>query len=147
MAELNAKLNLALKNRPLERNAQVLANAVITTKRQANPHMEAAELKKIKAQALAEARARTGAKKQRIELTQQEWNAIQAGAISNHKLNDILKNSDLDSVRKLATPRSNRVMTPVKQARATAMLAAGYDQAEVADALGVALSTLKTGIA
>lgn len=146
VGSLNAKLNLALKNRPLERQAQVLANAVVSQKRQANPHMDAADLKKIKAQALAEARTRTGAGKQRIEITDDEWHAIQAGAISKSKLKDILDNSDLDTVRKLATPRTNTVMTAAKQSRATAMLNSGYTPAEVADALGVAVSTLNSSL-
>lgn len=146
VASLNAKLNIALKNAPLERNAQVLANAVISQKRAHNPDLEPSELKKMKAQALAEARARTGAGKQRIEITDSEWAAIQAGAISTNKLNQILANSDLEKVKQLATPKTKILMTPTKTARAKAMLNSGYTQAEVADALGVSLTTLKTSI-
>jgi hypothetical protein len=143
---LNAKLNLALRNAPLERQAQVLANAVVTQKRTANPDMEAAELKKIKSQALTEMRLRTGAKKNRIEITDDEWAAIQAGAITNNKLNQILANANLDTVKQLATPRDKAIMTSVKVGRAQAMLSAGYTQAEVANALGVSVSTLKTAV-
>lgn len=146
VASLNAKLNLALKNRPLERQAQLLANTVVSQKRQANPNMDASDLKKIKNQALIEARSRTGAAKQRVVITQDEWNAIQAGAISNSKLKDILDNSDLDTVRKLATPRVDVIMTSTKKVRAAAMLKAGFTQSEVADQLGVSLSTLKSSI-
>lgn len=146
VASLNAKLNLALRNAPLERQAQVVANAVVSRKRAANPDMEPSDLKKIKAQALAEARIRTGAKKQRIQFTDSEWAAIQAGAISTNKLNQILSNADLDQVKQLATPRTPKLMTSAKKSRATAMLNAGYTQAEVADALGVSLTTLKTGL-
>jgi DNA-binding CsgD family transcriptional regulator len=147
VAALDAKLNLALRNAPLERQAQILANATVTQKRQANPDMDAAELKKIKAQALAEARLRTGARKQRIQISDAEWDAIQAGAISGHKLNQILNNADLDQVKRLATPKSSTVMTTAKKNRALAMAASGYTQAEIADALGVSLTTLKTTIA
>lgn len=143
VASLNAKLSLALRNRPLERQAQVLANAVITAKRQANPDMEHAELKKLKGQALAEARVRTGAKKQHVEITADEWNAIQAGAISHKQLSDILNNADLDVIRKLATPKIQILMTPAKTQRAKAMIDSGHTQAEVATALGVSLTTLK----
>ena len=147
VALLSGKLNVALKNAPLERQAQILANTWVSAKRQANPDMDATDLKKIKAQALTEARIRTGAKKEQVVITDSEWAAIQAGAITNHKLSQILNNADLDQVKKLATPRANLVMTQVKQDRAKQMLAAGYTQAEVADALGVALSTLKSSIA
>jgi DNA-binding NarL/FixJ family response regulator len=143
---LNAKLNIALKNAPLERQAQVLANAVVAQKKQANPDMEAADLKKIKGLALTEARFRTGARKQRIALTDDEWRAIQAGAISTTKLKQILDNADPDHIKQLATPKVSSVMTATKKQRAAQMLASGYTQAEVADALGVSVTTLKTAV-
>lgn len=143
---LQAKLNVALRNAPIERNAQLLANATIKAKLQANPAMDKDQLKKVKGQALATARTRTGAKKARIEITPVEWDAIQAGAISNNKLVQILNNTDLDKVKELATPREKRVMVPARLARAKAMLAAGHTQAEVADALGVPVSTLQSSL-
>jgi len=146
VASLEAKLNLALRNSPLERQAQVLANAVVRQKRQANPSMEASDLKKIKAQALTDARIRTGAKKQHVDITDKEWEAIQAGAITNNKLKQILSNADLDQVKQLATPKTKRVMSSAKIAQAMLLLDRGYTQAEVAEALGVSVSTLKRGV-
>jgi hypothetical protein len=144
---LDAKLSVAEKNAPRERQAQAIGNSILNQKRAANPDMTLAQEKKVKRKAIEEARARVLAKKQRIELTQQEWNAIQAGAISNNKLERILRNSDLETIRKFATPKDRLVMTSTKAARAKTMLANGYTQAEVADALGVALSTLKLSLA
>ena len=143
VASLKAKVNIAKKNAPLERQAQSVANQIVSVKRQANPDMDAAEIKKIKGKALTEARLRTGAHKDRIYLTPGEWNAIQAGAISNNMLKDVLDNSDLDTVKKLATPKEVKLMTSTKTLRAKSMLASGYTQAEVASQLGVSLSTLK----
>lgn len=143
---LTSKLNTALKNKPLERQAQVVANSIVAEKRRANPDMDAADVKKVKSQALNEARARTGARKQRIDLTPREWEAIQAGAVSNNMLNRILDNTDLDVVKQYATPRSNTVMSSAKMARAKSMLASGYTQAEIADALGVPTTTLNDAI-
>lgn len=144
---LNAKLNLALQNKPLERQAQLLANKVVSAKRQANLDMTAEEVKKIKAQALNEARNRTGAKKQNIVITKDEWNAIQSGAISTNKLTQILDNADLDTVKKLATPKTNKTgLSNAKLAQAKAMLSRGYTQAEVADALGISTSTLSKAL-
>jgi DNA-binding CsgD family transcriptional regulator/transcriptional regulator with XRE-family HTH domain len=139
---LNAKLNLALRNAPLERQAQIIANAQVKTKRDANPNMEPDTLRKVKYQALTQARIRTRASKQQIVIEPDEWDAIQAQAISNSKLTQILNNADMDVVRDLATPKTAILMTPTKTARATAMLAAGYTRAEVARQLGVSLSTL-----
>lgn len=146
VTSLNRKLNVALRNAPLERQALVLSNAAVSAKRQSNPNMDKADLKKLESQELIRARIRTGAQKQRIALTDREWQAIQAGAISTHKLSEILNNADLDQVKKLATPKATVLMTSSKTRRAQSMLSAGYTQAEVADALGVSLTTLKTSI-
>jgi len=146
VSSINAKLNLALKNAPLEKQAQLLANTAVSQKRRANPHIEPEEIKKIKQQELNTARARTGAKKTKIVLTQSEWDAIQAGAISTDKLNKVLDNSDIDTVKQLAIPRHTIKMTSTKMTRAKSMLASGATQAEVADALGVGLTTLKVSL-
>jgi hypothetical protein len=146
VATLNAKLNIAEKNAPLERQARLLASASVSLKRQANPHMEPDDVKKIQQIELNTARIRTGAKRQQIEITQSEWNAIQAGAISTSKLTRILNNSNTDTVKKLAMPKFQPKMTSSMKSRAEAMLSAGYTQAEVADHLGVGLTTLKEGI-
>jgi len=146
VSTLQAKLNIAQRNKPLERQAQLLANAIVRAKQDANPDMEKSDLKKIQGLALAEARARTGAGKQRIQISPQEWAAIQAGAISNNTLSNILANADLDLVKELATPRTKIMMTDAKTTRAKSMLAAGYTQAEIADAIGVSLSTLKEAL-
>jgi hypothetical protein len=143
---LNAKLNVSLKNAPLERQAQLLANTQVSMKRQSNPHMEDAEVKKIRQHALNESRIRTGAKKTKIIITPTEWEAIQAGAISTNKLEKILANSDMDTVKALALPKHTPKLTPTKLARANAMLADGYTQQEVADHLGIGLTTLKVGL-
>lgn len=143
---LKAKLNLAEKNAPLERQAQVVANRIVAQKKRANPDMEADEEKKVKGQALKEARLRTGAGKERIKIDDKEWEAIQQGAISNHMLEKILKHSDLDVVKQRATPRQNPVMTTVMQQRAKQMLSSGYTLSEVSDALGVAMSTLTSSV-
>lgn len=146
VATLNAKLNLAKKNAPLERHAQLLANHMVSLRKQANPNMEADELKKIKQYALNEARARTGAQKTKINITDKEWEAIQAGALSTHKLEDILSNTDLDHIKKLAMPKHVSKLSSVELSRAKTMEANGYTQQEIADALGIGLTTLKLGL-
>lgn len=140
---LKAKLNIALRNRPLERQAQLLANAIVDMKKEANPDMEPADLKKIKGQALNEARTRVGASKKLVEITDSEWDAIQAGAVSNNLLTQIIDNTDLDALKQRATPRTSKTLTPAKEAKAKAMLERGYSQAEVADAVGVSTSVLR----
>ncbi|QFP95482.1 helix-turn-helix DNA-binding domain protein [Arthrobacter phage Makai] len=139
---LNAKLETALRNAPLERQAQVFANVRIKATMQANPDMDKKELKKLKSLALEEARNRVNAKKKRIDVTPMEWDAIQAGAVSPSRLKDILDNMKDEDIKALATPRTQVAMSPVKVARAKAMMKADYTAAEIADALGVSVSTL-----
>jgi hypothetical protein len=141
---LKAKLNTALRNKPLERQAQLIANARVKAQVQANPNMDPSDLKKIRNLAQSDARARTGAEKQAITFTPKEWEAVQAGAISNHMLVNILKNADLEQVKGLANPRATTTMMPAKVARARAMLATGHTQAEIADQLGVSTSLLSS---
>lgn len=139
---LNARLNVALKNAPKERRAQVIANATIKAKQQANPDMTKAEIKKVKQQALTAARTSVGAKREPIKITDREWEAIQAGAISEAKLMQILNNSDIDEVRKRATPRTTTTLNTAKINRIKAMKASGYTNAEIADQMGIAASTV-----
>lgn len=139
---LNAKLEIALRNAPLERQAQVFANVRIKATLQAQPDMDKKELKKLKTLALEESRNRVGAKKKRIEVTPLEWNAIQAGAVSPSKLKQMLDNMKDEDIKALATPRDQVAMSPVKIARAKAMTKADYTAAEIADALGISVSTL-----
>lgn len=143
---LNAKLNIALRNKPKERQAQLIANARLSEKRAANPDMDKDEIKKTSFKLLEEARISVGAQKVPVQIEPREWEAIQAGAISPTKLSKILTNSDIDEVRKLAMPKTAVLMSPSKIAQARNLAKNGYTQAEIADALGVSLSTLKKGI-
>jgi hypothetical protein len=142
VSSLSAKLHRAKKNRPLERQAQLIGNATYKARLDANPGMDRERRRKVKNQALNDARAAVGAQSDKIVIENDEWDAIQAGAISNSMLTQILDKADLEIVRSLATPRIKRVITPAKLARAQAMFASGYTRAEVAALLGVALGTL-----
>lgn len=146
VSALNAKLDLAIGNRPRERQAQIVAASNTRAKRRANPDMTPDEVKRLRYQELTRARIRTGADKEQIVITKTEWDAIQAGAISNHKLTQVLNNTDLEAVKKLATPRTPVTMTSVKTRRAEAMSATGYTQAEIADALGVSVGVVTTAL-
>ena len=139
---LNNKLIIAEKNAPRERQAQLIANVVVDQKKKDNPDMDYDTLKKVKSQALAAARTRVGAKKDRIAITDKEWEAIQSGAISHNKLMKILNNSDLDTIKQRATPRTSKSITTAKANKIKAMQRSGYTTKEIADALGVSTSTV-----
>lgn len=139
---LNAKLNEAMKNAPRERQAQLMANAVIKAKKQDNPDMDSKEKKKISQQALTEARVKVGAKRNPFDITDREWEAIQSGAVSDHQLTQMLRYSDPDKLRDRATPKSRKELSEAKIARISAMKANGCTNAEIAQALGVSSTTV-----
>jgi hypothetical protein len=139
---LNSKLEIALANAPRERQAQIVGNTIYKARLQANPELESSTKKKLKYQVLEEARIRTGAKKTQVVFTDDEWDAIQAGAISTSVLERLLNHADPDRVKALATPRTQRLMTSSKTTKALNLLAQGYTRAEVANKLGVSVSTL-----
>lgn len=144
VASLDDKLHIAQSNAPRERQAQAIANSVVKAKTQSNPDMSKDEINKVKKAAIYDARASVGAsgKETRINLTDKEWEAIQAGAISDSKLSTILRYTDPDRVRELAMPKTTTQLSTAKQNKIASMNSSGYSIAEIADALGVSSSTV-----
>jgi DNA-binding CsgD family transcriptional regulator len=143
--ELDRKLNTALKNAPRERLAQIRANADIADKVAKNPGMEKKDIKKASQQALSKYRTESGSvarSKRAIQITDREWEAIQAGAISENKLKQILANTDVDNLRQRATPRSYTTLNTAKINRIKSMSSSGKTLSEIANALGVSTSTV-----
>ncbi len=139
---LKASLNVALKNAPRERQAQTLANAEVAAKKQENPGMTKGEIKKAGQQALTKARNSVGAKRTTIKISDREWEAIQAGAISENVLTQILNHVDIDDLRQKATPRQTTTLSQAKINKIASMKASGYSTSEIADAVGVSTSTV-----
>lgn len=142
VASLNSKLNVSLKNAPRERQAQLRANSVVSAKKTDNPDMTKAEIKKAGQQALVKARNDVGAKRETIKITDREWEAIQAGAISNNKLQQIITHTDIDALRQRATPRASTTLSQAKINKINTMKASGYTNSEIAEAIGVSTSTV-----
>jgi predicted transcriptional regulator len=140
LKSMNDKLNTALLNAPKERQAQILTNKLYYDNIQKG--MSKDEIKKLKVRSLAKARVAVGAKKSEIELSAMEWESIQAGAVSNQKLLSILENSNMDIIRKHATPHELKLNT-AKATRARTYLDKGYTYAEIANILGVSTTTLR----
>lgn len=142
VSSLMAKLNVSEKNAPRERHAQTLANAEVKAKKQDNPDMSKKEEGKIGQQALARARLTVGAKRIPVEVTDREWEAIQAGAITKTKLEKIIGHMDADKLRERATPRTTTALSSAKINKIQAMAASGYSTADIAKALGCSTSTV-----
>lgn len=143
---LVASLNIAKRNKPYERQAQLYASAQVRALIRENPDMDDDHIKKISGQALTAARLRVGAGKEKIKITDREWEAIQAGAITPSRLREILLNADLDAIKERSMPRSSPIMSPTRLQRVRNMRNNGADISEIAQALGVSNSTIERAL-
>lgn len=147
---LVAKLNVAKKNAPLERQAQLIASVKSSARIKANPNLDKDDKKKIRSQEITRARSIIGTRSRNpkrkdsisINISDREWNAIQAGAISDSMLSEILRYTDKEDIKRRATPRTSKGMSTSAISRAKRLLERGYTYAEVAKDLGVSVSTL-----
>lgn len=149
---LDDKLDIALVNAPKERDAQRKADFYVDSeiknyKERTGKDISKGDEKKMRQQAIVRYRSQTktlSRRERNIDITDKEWEAIQAGAISENKLNKILANADIDALRKRAMPKeTRRVVTDGQIGRMQAMRNSNYTIAQIADALGISSSTVK----
>lgn len=145
---LKAKLTIAKSNAYAQRQADRIANAVISERFKSNPNMDAEHRKRERAKAAMNARAIVGAKKEEIAITEKEWEAIQSGAVSATTLDSILNNANMDIVKNYAQPKNaGSSLSSGDLAFAKAMAASGmYTQSEIAERLGVSASTISKAL-
>lgn len=139
---LQNKIKESELNKPKERQAQLQANSRIKAILMENKDMTKEDIKKLKQRELSKARDEVGAKRVNIKVTDREWEAIQAGAISETMLKQILNNADMDVIKQKAMPRNSTELTAAKQTRITSMRNSGLTISQIADALGVSTSTV-----
>lgn len=143
---LDAKLVVAESNAPRERAAQRAANIAVKNRKESDPSATKKDLKKVATQALTKYRSESGSmtrKNRNIEITDREWEAIQAGAISPNQLRRILNNTDVDKLRERATPRTYNTLSTAKQNKISNMRNSGYTLEQIAKACGCSTSTVQ----
>ena len=154
VSSLNAKLNNALLNAGREREALRKANIEIDSKKKAykdetGTDMDSGDVKKISQRAVSKYRQQVGAVARRdrnIDITDKEWEAIQAGAIHENTLVKILNNTDIDKLRERATPRSYNTLSSAQVNRVKALAASNYTLKEIAEKLGVSTTTVSKAL-
>ena len=153
VASLKEKYNNMIANKPKERKAMLIANANIKAKIQEqgldpNISEDKKVIKKISSVEMQRARDSVGAsgRKSKVTFTDREWEAVQAGAISDNMLTKFLNSSDSDEIVKRAMPKNVTVMTSAKMSKANAMLRSGYSYAEIAKVCGVPESTVYSAL-
>lgn len=150
---LNEKYKEMQKRRTFEAKADMLAdsNYKAWLWDEDNWYQTNEQKGKLKQRLLTQARNQLGlTQRLTLEITPREWEAIQAGAIGSSKLAKILSRADIDVVKSYATPYKGNALTATQINRIKSMAASGKGNAEIAEALGVNVSTVikyKGGVA
>lgn len=141
---LEAKVKLAELNAPRERAANVIATANIDAIINASEEELTKEDKtKLKQKELVKARIALNSRNARFDITEKEWEAVQAGAFSVSRLKDILRYADQDVVRQLATPRTGSELKESDVARIKSLARNGASISDIATRMKVSISTIQ----
>lgn len=147
---LKEKVNIAKVNAVLERVAQRSTAVIVDDRikkypdRYNNKDADGKKhLRKLRSQVLKQQQAVLNKRKQ-FDVTEKEWEAIQAGALRKSLVREIINRADADRIKELSTPKTSKlpVLTKSNLAHARAMLNAGFTQAQVADNFNISPSTL-----
>lgn len=145
VSELNAKLNDALKNPGKERYANRLAISEVGKKTKDNPDLTPGEIKKLNQQSISKYREEVGTisrKKRAITISDRQWEAIQAGAITERKLKQILTYTDPDSLRERAMPNNRKGLSTAQISRIKALATSGFSNSDIAEQMNISPSAV-----
>lgn len=143
VADLTARLNEALKNSPKEREVLRRSNVEVRQKVSMDPDMKPDDVKKLAQRTVTKYRKELGTitrKNRALTISDREWEAIQAGAISENKLKKILQYTDTDSLRSRAMPSTQRGLSSAQINRIKSMANSNFTLAQIADKMGISTS-------
>ena len=78
----------------------------------------------------------------RSTITDKQWEAIQAGAISENKLKKILNNTDPDSLRERAMPKAKNTLSQAQINRIKRMSDSNFTLTQIAEKMNLSPSTI-----
>jgi DNA-binding transcriptional regulator YiaG len=143
------KLYTASLNAPKERQAQLIASKNIERRIKNDPNLQRKDdkeaqdkLKKIRNREIAAARVKVEAKRNPIELTKSEWEAIDAGACTESFLNQIFNNADPKCLNDHAFPKKDQKDISEAQINKIKAMSAVMTQKQIADSLGISVSSV-----
>ena len=149
VSSLMSKINLANRNTPRERLANL--QAVALKEKIIDEHPELKErtdenkkkLKKIAQQAIVEKRSEFNAKRVKFDITEREWEAISKHALDKQSLEKIFKYGNEKQIRQYSTPKENsRALTNAQINLIKNYVSNGWSYAEIAAAMGISKSTV-----
>ena len=141
---LRKDLLKAQSNQDLERYANILANSRVKARKEADPSLKKNKkaLGKLQQQELTKARTQVGAKRSKIDIDDEEWEAIQKGAISKTMLRQVFKYTDESAIRQRAMPHQRNNLTSGQEALIKTYAASGRTNSELAKRFNVSASTI-----
>ena len=145
VSELNAALNIAKKNSPMERQVLRSSNVEIAERKRLDPYMKPSDERKLAQRTVTKYRNELGtiARRDRaIVITDKQWSAIQAGAISENKLKEILKYTDADSLRERAMPKQRKSLNQAQINRIKRLADSNFTLQQIADKMNVSTSMI-----
>ena len=77
-----------------------------------------------------------------IEISDREWEAIQAGAVSSSTLEKILSNTDEAKIKERATPKKTSTLSSAEINKIKRMQQVDFTTEEIAEALGRSSTTI-----
>lgn len=141
-ASLRAQVNEAKKNSPLERQAQSLAMMTVNLKMEDNPDMTQGERSKALDKELKRARQIVGASRYRINISDKEWEAIQAGALPKTTVEEVFRFADQDRLQEISMPKERKAPSSATLAAIKSMASRGFTREEIASRFDISTSTL-----
>ena len=145
VADLEEKVRVAKLNKTRERAAGRMAYAEIKAKQEQGIITQKDEKTKAGQKALTKYREEYGSSRRRdraIQITDKEWEAIQAGAISKSMFKDILNNADADSLRQRAMPKASNTLGTAKVNKIKQMSKSNFTLEEIAASCDVSVATV-----
>lgn len=147
-ASIDEKLFKRDEYAPSDRAALRYAQIYMKAVKEDNPNMDNDEYKRKSAQTMNAARSRVypNGKKEKITITDKEWEAIQNNAIDKSKVDKLLMYADDESVKSRALPKNDgrAKLSPAQIATLKAKVAGGfYTWEQIAKEYNISVSTAK----
>lgn len=145
VADLNARLNEAHRNSPKEREVLRRANIEVRNKVMMDPDLKKADIDKLAQRAVTKYRKELGTvtrKNRAIVISDREWEAIQAGAISENKLKKLLQYTDADSLKARAMPTNTRGLSQAQISRIKRMADSNFTLSQIAEKMGISTASV-----
>ena len=142
VSEMAAEYNEVLKNKPLERSAQVLASSNYNQWKRTHTDADDEDCKKMRTILINNERRKLGKTKVVMDINDERWEAIQAHAIAPSKLKDYYSVMDKDKVYQYALPKTKSTISDATKSRVMSLANGNATLADIADTLGISISTV-----